>query len=293
MTIRYPDILDYRFPDIRQSYTAKDCILYALGTGFGTEPENLDLLPFVYEKALKVSPTIASVLGDDVGWSLDDRLGLTHHGLLHGEEHLVFHAPIPAAGTLHCTTRFSEVFDLGPTRGALLVMDKQLKCATGTLLADIRRIEFARADGGFGGPAKGAGRIDLPAPAVMPARAPDHLLRLEVPPMTPLIYRLNGDYVALHVDPSAAKRAGFERPILHGLSTMGFCCQGLLRTALGFDATALKTLGLRFAAPVYGGDSLELRVWCDGQRLSFEAYVPERGVMAITNGYASIKEIQS
>jgi len=290
LTIRYPDILDYRFPETRQSYAAKDCILYALGTGFGTDPEDPDLLPFVYEKILKVSPTLASVLGDDVSWSQDDSLGLTFHGLLHGEEHLVFHAPLPAEGEVRCSSRFSEVFDLGAGRGALLVMDKRLESHDGTLLAEIRRIEFARADGGFGGPERGAGRVTLPTPVVIPERAPDYLLALEVPRMTPLIYRLSGDYISFHVDPAAARQAGFERPILHGLSTMGFCCQGLLRTALNFDPAALKTLGLRFSAPVYGGDTLELRVWREGARLSFEAFVPERGVIAIRGGYATLKE---
>lgn len=290
MAICYPDILDYRFPDGRQSYGPRDCMLYALGTGLGADPLDAGLLHYVYERDLRVSPTMAVVLGENTDWSLDPALGLTQRGLLHGEEHLTLHRPLPPSADILCRTRISEVFDLGRDRGALIVMDRQVATADGTLLAEIRRIEFARHDGGFGGPARGAGRIPLPALADMPARAPDHVLSLAIDAAAPLIYRLSGDYVPIHVDPAAAREAGFDRPILHGLATLGFCCGALLRTVAAFDGNRLRRIGVRFAAPVYGGDRLEVRVWQDGDDVRFQADVPARSVTVIRGGYATVAQ---
>ena len=288
LTIRYPDILDYAFPPGRQSYGPRDCILYALGTGFGRDPLDPELLRYVYERDLRVSPTLASVLGENTDWSTDPRLGLTNSGLLHGEEHLVLHRPLPVTAEIRCQTRFSEVFDLGAERGALLVIDRRIETAAGELLAELRRIEFARADGGFGGPAPGQGRVELPPLAAMPDRTPDQRLSLDIDPATPLIYRLSGDLVPIHVEPAAARAAGFDRPVLHGLSTFGFCCQAVLKAAAGYDGTRLARLGARFAAPVFGGDRLVVSLWIDGPRVRFQAEVPDRGVAVIRGGYAEL-----
>ncbi|SEI11921.1 MaoC/PaaZ C-terminal domain-containing protein [Paracoccus alkenifer] len=288
MTIRYPDILDHDFPAGRQTYGPKDCILYALGTGFGRDPLDPELLRYVYERDLQVSPTFATVLGENTDWSSDPRLGLTISGLLHGEEHLTLHRPLPVLAEIRCETRFSEVFDLGADRGALLVMDRRIETRAGELLAELRRIEFARADGGFGGPAPGQGRIELPSLADMPHRAPDRQVTLDIDPATPLIYRLSGDMVAIHVDPEAARRAGFGRPILHGLSTFGFCCQAVLGVAGNYDSTRLARIGARFTAPVFGGDRLLVKLWIDGPQVRFQAEVPDRDVVVIRGGYAEL-----
>lgn len=290
MPIRYPDILDYAFPEGRQSYGAKDCILYALGTGFGRDPLDPDLLRYVYEKDLRVSPSFASVLGENTDWSGDPRLGLTTSGLLHGEEHLVLHRPLPVSGEIRCRTRFSEVFDLGAERGALLVMDRRIETQAGALLAELRRIEFARADGGFGGPAPGQGRVDLAALAAMPEREPDRQFVFDIDPATPLIYRLSGDLVAIHVDPEAARQAGFHRPILHGLSTFGFCCQAVLLAAAHCDSARLARIGARFTAPVYGGDRLVVSLWTEAGHVRFQADVPDRQARVIRGGYAALRE---
>ena len=55
-------LLARQFPAIEQSYNPKDAILYALSLGYGSDPVDPQELPFVYEKNLRVVPTMAAVL---------------------------------------------------------------------------------------------------------------------------------------------------------------------------------------------------------------------------------------
>ena len=112
----------------------------------------------------------------------------------------------------------------------------------------------------------------------MPEGAADRVLDLATRPEQALYYRLNGDMNPLHADPAVAARAGFARPILHGLCTMGVVCR-----ALGRMGGALREVALRFSAPVYPGETLRTELWADG---SFRATVVERGVVAVNNGRA-------
>jgi hypothetical protein len=46
----YHNIKNWKFPEVDQTYTENDSILYALGIGFGQEPTNPQQLKYVYEK---------------------------------------------------------------------------------------------------------------------------------------------------------------------------------------------------------------------------------------------------
>src|SRR3546814_5885249 len=82
----------------------------------------------------------------------------------------------------------------------------------------------------IGGPA----RPQQP-PHPLPERAPDGTVSLPTVPQQALIYRLSGDYNPLHADPEEARRVGFDRPILQGLSTFGVATHGLLKAVCGYE----------------------------------------------------------
>ena len=90
---------------------------------------------------------------------------------------------------------------------------------------------------------------------------------------------------ALAAHQAVAARAGFPRPILHGLCTLGVVTHALLR-ARGY-AASLRRLQLRFAAPVFPGEAIRTEIWDDG---SFRARVVERGVVIIDHGLVAWKE---
>jgi acyl dehydratase len=105
-------------------------------------------------------------------------------------------------------------------------------------------------------------------------------------PNQALIYRLSGDRNPLHSDPDFAAKAGFERPILHGLCTYGICCRAVLQSYADFDPAAIRRFAARFSSPTFPGDTLSVAFWRMGDELFFEARVNERGVTVIKNGRA-------
>jgi acyl dehydratase len=99
-----------------------------------------------------------------------------------------------------------------------------------------------------------------------------------------LLYRLNGDRNPLHADPEIARRAGFERPILHGLCTFGITCRAVLAAITDFAPEVIASHEARFSAPVFPGDLITVDLWRDGKIISFEARVEARGATVIRNG---------
>lgn len=284
MPIDYQKLKNWPFPDLEHRYEAKDTILYALGVGCGADPMDRTELPFVYEDGLKALPTMAVVLGYPGFWLKDPATGVDWRKILHGEQGLVIHKPLPASGTVIGRTRVTEIVDKGPGKGALLYSDRDvLDKATGDLLATLTSTTFIRGEGGFGGPSGPS-----PAPHALPERAPDIAVDLKTLPQAALIYRLSGDDNPLHADPDVAAAAGFERPILHGLCSYAVAGRAVLKACCGNDPTRLKRFDLRFSAPVMPGETIRTEIWRDGSTVSFRARVVERDVVVLNNGRAEV-----
>ncbi len=65
----------------------------------------------------------------------------------------------------------------------------------------------------------------------------------------------SGDHNPLHLDPEVARKAGFERPVVHGMLTMALA--GRLFTQ-HFGAGSVRSLQTRFAGVALVHDTLEL-----------------------------------
>lgn len=284
MPIDYDKLKNWHFPDLEHRYEAKDTILYALGAGCGADPVDRSELPFVYEDGLKALPTLAVVLGYPGFWLKDPNTGVDWRKVLHGEQGLVIHRPLPATGTVIGRSRVTEIVDKGPGKGALLFSERDvIDKASGDLLATLTSTTFIRGEGGFGGPSG-----PTPEPHPLPDRAPDEAVDLKTLPQAALIYRLSGDYNPLHADPDVARGAGFERPILHGLCTYAVAGRAILKACCGNDPARLRRLDVRFSAPVLPGETIRTEIWRDGGVISFRARVVERDVVVLTNGLAGI-----
>jgi acyl dehydratase len=284
MTIVYEKLLALDIPEVVQTYTVRDTMLYALGVGLGHDPLNAEELPFVYEKNLKALPTMACVLASPGPWTRTLNTGIDGLRLVHGEQSIRLHQPLAPAGRVRGKARVLDVLDKGPGRGAVVYTERTITDAeSGAAIASLTQSTFCRGDGGFGGPSRPG-----PTPHALPDRAPDLTCDLSTRPETALIYRLSGDYNPLHSDPETATAAGFPRPILHGLATFGVVGHAILKTVCGYDPARLATMSGRFSAPVYPGETIRTEMWRDGTAISFRARVVERDVIALNNGLAEL-----
>ncbi len=280
MTIDPDHLLAYAIPEVRQTLTPRDTILYALSVGLGGDPMDERQLDYVdHHRPLRALPSMAVVLGHPGFWLARPDTGVDAVRLVHGEQEVELLHPLPVEGELIGRTRVTGLVDKGAGRGALLYSEKQvIEAATGTVLALTRSTTFLRGDGGFGG---ASGPVRAAAPAA--EGEPDIVVDLPTRPEQALLYRLNGDDNPLHADPAIAARAGFARPILHGLCTLGVVAHALLRALGEYDAARFRSLALRFSAPVFPGETIRTEIWRDG---SFRARAVERDVVVVSNGRA-------
>lgn len=282
MAIDYHSLKNRRFADVVHAYTAKDCMLYALGLGLGADPMDSHQLRFVYEDGLAMLPTMPVVLGSPGFWVKEPDSGVDWKQVLHGEQGLTIHKPLPASGTVIGRTSIEEIIDKGAGKGALIYQRRDILDQAGTLLCSLRSVTFARGNGGFGGPT-GPTR----APHELPQRPHDAHCDLSTLPQAALIYRLSGDYNPLHADPAVARTGGFARPILHGLCTYGVAGHAILKSLCDYDPTRLRRFDVRFSSPVYPGETIRTEIWKDGAgRASFRCRVLERDVVVLNNGLA-------
>jgi len=281
--ISYPDILELTSADQRYAYGDRETMLYALGIGLGADPMNETELPFVYENGLKAVPTLATVVSWGAG-PRPDKMGINYMMVVHGEQKVEFHQPMPTEADLVAEGKILGAYDKGP-KGAVVMTEVTLKDAKdGAPIATLTSSIFARGDGGFGGPSEGA-----PEPHEVPARPADLSLDFPTRPDQALLYRLSGDRNPLHADPSFAKMAGFPRPILHGLCSYGITCRAVLQAVLDYDAEAILSHQARFSSPVFPGDTVTVDIWKDRKDISFEARVKDRNVTVIRNGLTRLR----
>jgi acyl dehydratase len=240
-----------------KSWDSKDAILYALGVGAGTAD-----LAFTTENTQgvdqQVLPTMAVVLGVPGGGAWDAVGEFNWAMLVHGEQAIELHRPLPVDGKVRSVMTITGVYDKG--KGAVVASETEsVDAATGEPMFTTRSSAFIRGEGGWGGDRGPSGPTN-----VAPERAPDHVVTYQTSPDQALLYRLSGDRNPLHSDPSFAAMGGFDRPILHGLCTYGFTGRALLGALCDNDPARFKSMEARFSSPVFPGDELTVSIWVTG-----------------------------
>jgi len=285
MPIDLEKVVGAQIPGAVSEWDEDAVILYHLGVGAGVPATDPGELQYTYESSpLKVLPSFGVVpvfqmLGGLVGL---EGLSFNPMMLLHGEQDLVLHKPLPARAKVENTGRGSDVFDKG--KGALVVVETETKDESGDLLCTNRFSAFIRGEGGFGGESG-------PAPGnETPAREPDMVAESVTLPQQALLYRLSGDKNPLHVDPNMAALGGFDRPILHGLCSFGIVCKAAVDKALNGDVTKVTRYQARFSGVVFPGETMVTSMWREGDKVLLSAATKERGTPVITNAALTIKE---
>lgn len=274
--------------EVPGSYTDRDSLLYAVAIGMGRDPLDANELQYVCESVgNRVVPTAATVLtkpgrtAKRSGPALMSKMNFAL--LLHGEQRLQIHQPLPQAAETLISARTTGVYDKGEGKGALLTNETNVKLADGSPLYTLGSTLFFRGDGGFGGQSEGA-----PVPHPLPDREPDAVCEMPGRIDQAFVYALCGDRNPLHRDPDFARKAGFDVPILHGLCSYGIACHAVLKTMLDYDQTRMTGFDLRFSSPVFPGETQLVDIWQDDNVISFRVRIKERDVVSINNGKCTL-----
>jgi len=261
-----------------RSWTSTDALLYAIGVGAGLG-DPLQELQFTTENTAGVQQHVLPTYGVLLAQArMSGDLGDFDRAMLvHAEQSIELHRPLPVAGKLRTSAMVTGIYDKGS--GALVeTKNHAVDAATGEPLVTTTSSTFIRGEGGFGGD---RGTAD---PWQLPDRAPDVKVTMQTRPEQALLYRLSGDRNPLHSDPAFAARGGFSRPILHGLCTYGVTGRALLHEVCGSDPARFRAMSGRFSRPVLPGESLVVSVWVGENGAARFHTAKEDGTVVIDRG---------
>jgi len=202
--------------------------------------------------------------------------------LLHGEQYLAIKAPIPTQGDLVNESRLLEVLDKGKAASVTFIAQTKDK-SSGQVIFENQSTVFIRGSGGFGGKKKGNDRGPASALNVPPKRNADAVVEEKTSPSQAALYRLSGDYNPLHILPEFAAIGGFDKPILHGLCSMGIAGKHILKTFGDFI-----DIKVRFAGVVYPGETLVTEMWKADGKVVFTTKVKERDAIVLASAAATL-----
>ena len=260
-------------------WTPDETMLYALGVGAGTNE-----LAFTSENTegvrQRVLPTFVTTVGRGGGAGQVDVLSFGSYGahqVVQASHRVELHRALEPQDRALATMRVAGIWD--KRAGALVELETTARDAeTGEVMFRNIASLLVLGEGGFGGP-----HGPLLGGPRHPAREPDHTVSEVTRPEQALIYRLAGDHSRIHTDPSVARLAGFERPILHGLCTFGYAGRALLNAVCDGDPARFRGMSARFAKPGFPGDLLTTRIWVDGECAAFETR-SQRGEALVERG---------
>ena len=257
-------------------YSDRDVMLYALGVGAGT-----DELQYVFERGLKVIPTFGVVPAFPALAGLVSVAKINPVMILHGEQAIEVKKPFPIQGKLTTVGTIRAIYDKGS--GALVAVDAETTDEGGETICVNTFGIFVRGEGGFGGDRGPSGRRNLP-----PERSPDEVVEMGTLPQQAAIYRLSGDRNPLHIDPSFAKMAGYDQPILHGLCTFGHVARAVIQKYCGGDPDRFKTLEVRFSGVVFPGDKIITEMWKESDTQIILQAKTQRGEVVLSSAAATV-----
>ena len=233
MAINYEEIMSLEEKNLELSYSQRDSIIYSLGIGLGKDPMDTNELKYVYENGLIAFPSMATNFQYKSPLLLKAKLNMVM--VVHGEQGITLHQPMPSNADVVLDTRVINCFDRGESKGAIIETETKVKLKKDdSPLCTLISKTFARGDGGFGGE-------DVPAstPIELDSK-PDIVHEVSTTEDQALIFRLSGDSNPLHSDPNFAKMAGYPKPILHGLCSYGVACRSNVEVLCEKDSKKLN-----------------------------------------------------
>ncbi|WP_371363931.1 hypothetical protein SRRS_48220 [Sporomusa rhizae] len=259
MTIKM-EMVGKTFGPFEREYDFRELMLLGLGCGAGAD--GITDLEYVYEKNLKILPIFGAMpIVDQIVTKTID-YGYNYAGSLHWGFDLKFHQPLTkTSGKLSTYVLLKGLYDRGPDKGLLAQHIGDTYDETGAKIFTNESWDCLIYDGGFGGPKPPKDIVEIPD------REPDYEVSEQIPLNQALIYRLQGDYHPQHVDWEYAKEIGYEKPILHAVSTAGVACRHIIKTLFPGEPERLTRFKTRITSPLLPGVTIKTQMWKMGENL--------------------------
>ncbi|KAL5706275.1 enoyl-CoA hydratase 2 [Ranunculus cassubicifolius] len=295
-------IISHNFPDTTFTYTERDVAIYALGVG-ACSADSVDdkELQYLYHQnghpSIKVLPTFATIITFGAVWKLTELPGLQFDPklLLHGQHYIEIYKPFSSSARIQNKAVVAGLHDKGKAT-VLEIEVRSYDKDSGEALCMNRMTAYLRGAGGFSKSSSPYTYSNYPANQVLAVKIPKSQPFTVYEDCTQqsqaLLYRLSGDYNPLHSDPEFAKIAGFSRPILHGLCSLGFAVRAIVKCLCNGDPTLVTAIFGRFLLHVYPGETLITEMWLDGPRVTYQTKVKERN-RTVLMGYVNLKTATS
>ncbi|XP_076750161.1 peroxisomal multifunctional enzyme type 2 [Xylocopa sonorina] len=276
----------------KHTYNYRDTILYALGVGASIQiPADFRYL-YEHDSNFAVLPTFYVTYGPiylihNTSWETYlPNFQIDPTKVLHGEQYIEVYKPLPTEATVETEFKVVDVLDKGKN-AAFVIQHDTFDSSTRERLSMGQMMLLVLGAGGFQGKRTSTNLIPIIEP---PNRQPDASVAQKTNYDQAALYRLNGDINPLHIDSNVATMAGFEKPILHGLCSLGFAVRHVLQTYADGDPSLFKAVKTRFVKPVLPGQTLRTDMWKEDNRIHFETYITEGNAPVLSGGYVDLKQ---
>lgn len=295
-------VISHKFPESLYTYTERDAALYALGIGACANDAIDDKeLKYVYhqdgQEFIQVLPTFAALFSLGFTSEMEQIPGLQYDPrlLLHGQQYIEIYKPLPSHGCILNKVSIAGLHDKG--KAAILEIEiVSYEKESGDPLCMNRLAIYLRGAGGFSKSSQPYSYSKNPsnqsAFPKIPKSQPFAVFEECTHASQALLYRLSGDYNPLHSDPTVAGIAGFSRPILHGLCTLGYAVRAIIKCICGGEQNMIKSISGRFLLHVYPGETLITEMWLAGLRVIYQVKVKERN-RAVLSGFVDLDRLSS
>lgn len=298
-----PELVIYhKFPESSYTYTERDAAIYALGVGACSKDAIDDKeLKYVYHKDgqefIQVLPTFSTLFSLGFSEQVEQLPGLQFDPrlLLHGQQYIEIYKPLPSHGCILNKGSIAGLHDKG--KATILEIEiVSYEKESGERLCMNRLAIYLRGAGGFSKSSQpysySSNRSNQSAFPKIPKSQPFAVYEECTHASQALLYRLSGDYNPLHSDPMFAEVAGFSRPILHGLCSLGFAVRAIIKCICRGDQNIIKSISGRFLLHVYPGETLITEMWLAGLRVIYQVKVKERN-RAVLSGFVDLDRLSS
>lgn len=207
--------------------------------------------------------------------------------MVHGDQHMQFYNPIKPNDNIAYCAKIEDIEDRGS--GEVLIVNVLSTNQEGYNVVESKWGLFVRGIGS-------GNRSERRRPSTLSSFEPKKRIfrkTINIPnDITQKYSQASNDMNPIHIDEVVAKKAGLPGIVVHGMCTMAMTSEEIVKGCLINSSSDLLSIGVRFSAPVFPGDELEIEVskTSEDSKLAFHVIKKSDGIRVIRDGLLEIRD---